>query len=278
MLADNRADAIRYLSTHDNTFIRYFEGHEASVTCLAMHPGDDQFMSCSQDNTVRIWNAKSRQWTGTLYLHHPSLVAYDPSATTFAVASPSCGSVLLYDSRNFEKAPFATFDLIETCRHIDPQSVAQGWTKLEFANDGKTLLVGTRGGGHFVLDAFDGSLKAYLRKPNGGTRRTAPGENPVLAATGSAAAGAGHRSNPSSWESSGDCGYALDGRHVLSGSKRDVLVWDLQASVGDDNAILDPTYVLDDRREAAVLAINPRYNFFATADQEVVFWTPETNA
>ncbi|KAJ2962890.1 hypothetical protein NQ176_g10899 [Zarea fungicola] len=47
-------NAIRYLATHDNSFIRYFEGHEGPVTSLAVHPGSDSFISCSQDNTVRL--------------------------------------------------------------------------------------------------------------------------------------------------------------------------------------------------------------------------------
>jgi COMPASS component SWD2 len=47
-------DSIRYLTTHDNSFVRYFEGHEGAVTCLAMHPGSDDFISCSKDNTIRL--------------------------------------------------------------------------------------------------------------------------------------------------------------------------------------------------------------------------------
>ena len=32
------------------------------------------------------------------------------------------------------------------------------------------------------------------------------------------------------------------------------------------------------KSEAAVLAFNPRYNFFAAADKEVVFWVPDPHA
>ena len=143
----------------------------------------------------------------------------------------------------------------------------KGWTKLEFSNDGKSLLLGTKGNGHFLLDAFEGHLKAYLRKPNGGTRRLAVGES---GATNGA-------SSDSSLESSGDCCFTPDGRYVLSGSKKDVLVWDTMASLGD-NKVLDPTHTLAEKREAAVLAFNPRYNFFATADQELLFWLPDPHA
>ncbi|KAH7131394.1 WD40-repeat-containing domain protein [Dactylonectria estremocensis] len=261
-------DAIRYLATHDNSFIRYFEGHEGPVTNLAVHPGSDNFISCSQDNTVRLWDTQTKNCQGQLFLRAPYLVAYDPSATVFAVGCPSSGTILLYDARNYDKAPFATVDIVEQCRKVDSQCLVKGWTKLEFSNDGKSLLLGTKGNGHFLLDAFEGTLKAFLHKPVGGTRRLAIGENSATNAS---------PSDSSSFESSGDCCFAPDGRYVLSGSKKDVLVWDTLATPGD-NKVLEPSWTLPDKREAAVLAFNPRYNFFATADQELLFWVPDPHA
>lgn len=262
-------DQIRYLATHDNSFIRYFEGHEKSVTCLTMHPGADRFISCGQDDTVRLWQVHSRQWVGMLELKDPTLAAYDPSGRVFAVASPSAGSVLLYDCRNFDKAPFQTIDVVDAVSHLDVNTAMRGWTKLEFSNDGKHILLGTNGHGHFLLDSFSGQLKAYLRRADGGTRRLAPGE--PVATNGTSKTG------PSATESSGECAFTVDGRFVLSGSKKNVLVWDVQQQP-DEQKILDPAHIFEDKREAAVLAFNPRYNFFATADQEVVFWLPDPHA
>lgn len=173
--------------------------------------------------------------------------------------------MLLYDLRNYDKAPFDTIDLIEQGRGVEHSHLVKGWTKLEFSNDGKSLLVGTKGNGHFLLDAFEGTLKAYLRKPSGGARRLAPGED-------GAANGASAES--SRLDSSGDCCFTPDGRFVLSGTKKDVLVWDTR-STPDEYKMLDPTYTLQDKRESAVLAFNPRYNFFASADQELLFWLPD---
>ncbi|KAJ0297048.1 hypothetical protein COL516b_011109 [Colletotrichum fioriniae] len=266
------ANQIRYLATHDNSFIRYFEGHEKSVTDIAIHPGADNFISCSQDNTVRLWNISTKQWCGQLNLNSPYLTAYDPSGQSFAVACTNSGSVLLYDCRNYDKAPFATFDVVDAGRHVDSQFVVRGWTKLEFSNDGKHILVGTRGPGHFVLDAFDGSLKAYLRKPEGGTGRLAAGE------TSSTINGSMLKTDQPTIESSGDCCFSVDGRYVLSGGPKDVLVWDILTPPQNENKTHDATWVLEEKREAAVLAFNPRYNFFATADQDVMFWVPDPHA
>lgn len=264
-------DAIRYLATHDNSFIRYFEGHEASVTDLALHPGTDNFISCSRDDTVRLWNIGTKQWVGKLYLASPYLAAWDPSGNVFGIASPSSASVLLYDHRNYTKAPFATFDLAAQVGPVAGEYLMSGWTHLEFSNDGKFVLVGTRGQYHFLLDSADGTLKALLRKPEGGTRRAGVGEASALT---TAARNGTPTPESQRLESSGECCFAPDGRYVLSGSRKDVLVWDTLATP-NGNKILDPAHVLEEKKEAAVLAFNPRYNMLATADQELMFWLPD---
>ncbi|KAI0097641.1 WD40 repeat-like protein [Nemania sp. FL0031] len=261
-------DAIRYLTTHDNAFIRYFEGHEGAVTNLAMHPGSDDFISCSKDNTVRLWNTGTKHATGILHLNTPYLSAFDPSGQVFAVGSPTSGQILIYDHRNFDKAPVSTFDIIEACASVDTDQLMKGWTKLEFSNDGKSILLGTKGGGHFLLDSFKGHLKAYLRKPDGRSGRLAPGEE--------AAMNGGWNSN--NVESSGDCCFTPDGRFVIGGTKQGVVMWDTLAPLEENSKILSPTYTIEDPRQAAVVAFNPRFNFFATADQEVVFWLPDPHA
>lgn len=255
-----RADAIRYLATHDNSFIRYFEGHQAAVTNLALHPGSDNFISCSLDNSVRLWTMGSKQWIAKLILNNPTLAAWDPSGGVFAIACPSSGSVLLYDYRNYQKAPFSVVDVLKSRGPAEPEHAFQGYTALEFSNDGKHILLGSRLGGHLLLDAFDGSLKAYLRKPGGGTKRLAPGET-----------------EGGTVESSGECCFSPDGRYVISGSRRDLLVWDTLTTPGH-NKVLEPAYTLEEKRETSVVAYNPRYNMIATADQELTFWLPDPHA
>ena len=37
-------DTIRYLSLHDNKYLRYFIGHTKTVVCLSMSPLDDMLV------------------------------------------------------------------------------------------------------------------------------------------------------------------------------------------------------------------------------------------
>ncbi|RDW88751.1 hypothetical protein BP6252_00783 [Coleophoma cylindrospora] len=254
---------IRYLSTHDNNYLRYFEGHEENVTCLSLHPGSDNFLSCSEDNTLRIWDVGSKNVCGVLNLNGANLAAWDPSGNVFAVASAKAGTVLLYDFRYYDHAPFSAFDIYPMAQTYNMSAVGKGWNKLEFSNDGKSILLGTTGRGHFLLDAFDGSMKSFLARERGGTRRLGAGDH--LTADEDLAT------------TSGDCCFSSDGRYVLSGQRKEnVLVWDTLMT--DPERKIKPIHEIEHKGEAAVMGFNPRYNFFATGDKEVVFWTPDLNA
>lgn len=221
-----------------------------------MHPGADTFLSCSLDNSVRLWDVNTPHCTGKLYLTSPYLAAFDPSASVIAIASPSTFSILLYDYRKFDEKPFTTIDVLPLLKDFLPRAIERHWTKLEFSNDGKSLLLGLSGGGHFVLDAFDGAVRALLVRDHG-TRRLAPGQT----AEGIA-------------DSAGDVCFSPDGNFVVSGAgERNVLVYDINMPSATKK--LTPVHELEFRGAAAVVAFNPRFNMFASADKETVFWLPD---
>ena len=64
---------------------------------------------------------------------------------------------------------------------------------------------------------------------------------------------------------------------MLSGSKKDVLVWDTMQPLSG-HKLLDPAFVLEEKTEAAVLGYNHRYHMLASADQELIFWLPNPHA
>lgn len=255
-------DAIRYLGTHDNNYIRYFKGHTNRVTSLSMSPSDDRFLSSSMDNTVKMWDLRSANAQGNLNLHAPYLTSYDPSATVIAIGSPPAQSILLYDLRNYDKPPFATFELEDIEKRFTPygQRPMEGWTKMEFSNNGQYLLVGTTGGGHYLLDAFDGSLKAYLRRPSGPTGRTAPGD--TIPSTDNLG--------------QGDVCFTPDGRYIIggNGSSHGLLVWDSEGE-RQPNKVLEPISELPATKPASVVGYNPRHNLVASADKDVMLWLPD---
>lgn len=254
-------ETIRYLSTHDFQYLRYFKGHTAPVTSLALNPASDTFLSCSLDNTVRLWNLSSPSPQARLNLSTPHLAAYDPSATVIAIASSSTASILLYDLRNYDKPPFSTFDL----RHLSPPANPPTWTKLEFSNDGKSLLLATSApSGHILLDAFKGHLKAYCSYP--------PAKTPFVASRAAPGSSLGALGQ-------GDVCFSADGRYLVggSGAEHDAVVWDTQGNVVEEGErkVLRPMASLPCRGRVSVSEWNPRFNMLATGDREVVFWLPD---
>ncbi|CAK4030013.1 WD repeat [Lecanosticta acicola] len=265
-------DGIRYLSMHDNSFIRYFKGHTARVTNLTLNPSSDQFMSASLDNTVKLWDCRSPNAQGQLNFEAPWLTAYDPSASVIAIASPPAQTVMLYDLRNFDKPPFATFDLLETEKKFAPygQRPGQDWTGVEFSNNGKFLLVSTTGPGHYLLDAFSGDLQKYLHRSSGrDTGHVAPGHD-IFSIQQT-------ENNTPSFVQTSAC-FSPDGRYVVggNGSQNGVLVWDCEAS--GPGELLEPMTDLSSQKPVKAVAYNPRHNLLATADKELMLWLPDPDA
>lgn len=261
-------DGIRYLSMHDNSFIRYFRGHTQRVTSLSMSPGNDVFLSASLDNTVKLWDCRSPTAQGQLDFTAPYLTAFDPSASVMTIASPPAQTIHLYDFRNYDKPPFATFDLLDTEKRYQAshgQKSGAGWTGLEFSNNGKYLLLSTNGPGHYLLDAFSGDLIHYLHRPSGSATRPAPGD--IL-----------NESHPCYLQS--DAAFSPDGQYVISGNggQTGLLVWDLKDTMSGAEKVLEPSCDLPSTKSAAVVAYNPRHNLIASADREVMMWLPDADA
>lgn len=235
-------DTIRYLSLHDNSYIRYFRGHKATVEALEVSPLDDTFLSSSQDNTVRLWDLRSGNCQGQLKTVAPSFLAFDPTAVLFSVGSQVGQDLSLYDVRNFDKQPFSSFKLESGSRALD---------KIEFSNTGKVILVSTLGDVHYLLDSFSGELKAKL-----------VGHAPV---------------HPRLKRSTGHACFSPDGRFVFSGSSdKRLYIWDTLKTPNQDLTIFPMTSIENTAGSSAALtAFNPKSMLLATADTSMTFWLPK---
>ena len=133
------------------------------------------------------------------------------------------------------------------------------WSKLEFANDGKNLLLGTLGSHHYVIDSFKGSLVTRLVRDRG----------PTITKHGVGAGFGGIATT------SGDVCWAPDGRYVIGGSgEKGVCVWDVGKGEPVEGC-LRPMKELEYPKDGATcVAFNPRNSLFATARKEVVCFSP----
>jgi len=151
-------DTLRYLSLHDNHYLRYFKGHRDRVTSLAMSPLDDTFLSASLDSTVRLWDLRTNACQGLIRRTGRACVAFDTQGLIFAVAT-SNNSVRLYDPRSFHEGPFNTFSI--------EHHTALQWSDIKFSNDGKYILLSTTESPIFLIDSFSGAKKqTYTTRVN----------------------------------------------------------------------------------------------------------------
>ncbi|XP_068720349.1 WD repeat-containing protein 82-like [Montipora capricornis] len=141
-------DTIRYLSLHDNKYLRYFTGHTKRVMTLHMSPMDDTFVSGSLDRTLRLWDLRSPNCQGLMHVNGRPVAAFDPEGLIFAAGVDS-EMVKLYDLRSFDKGPFSTF-------HVQNDPNIE-WTGVKFSSDGKMILLATNGGVIHLIDAFQGT-------------------------------------------------------------------------------------------------------------------------
>jgi COMPASS component SWD2 len=226
-----------------------------------MSPANDTFMSCSLDDTMRLWDLKTAHFTSKLLLKGVYLSSYDPTANVIAAASSYSHEVFLYDVRNIDKAPFSTFDLRAYYEHYIGPPETPNWTKLEFSNDGKHILIASATGGHMVVDSFTGQLKAICKRSAPSTRAV-PGPDILTRPTGQ-----------------GDVCFTPDGRFLIGGSGKPdgISVWNLSLLAGSTSTkVLEETVKLPNpdgvKEKAEVCLYNPRYNFIMSGDENLCMW------
>jgi len=142
-------DTIRYLSLHDNKYLRYFPGHTKKVTTMCMSPCDETFISGSLDKSLRLWDLRSPNCQGLIHFSSRPVAAFDPEGLVFSVGTNN-ESLKLYDLRSFDKGPFNTF-------RVANERGEGEWTHLKFSPDGKTMMICSYGAGIKVIDAFHGN-------------------------------------------------------------------------------------------------------------------------
>ncbi|KAG0004817.1 member of Set1p complex, histone methyl transferase [Entomortierella chlamydospora] len=289
-------DTLRYLSLHDNKYIRYFRGHEKKVTALEMSPLDDQFLAGSEE-AVRLWDLRSPNCQGALAVEGRPAIAFDPSGLVFAVAL-GC-TLRLYDVKVFDQGPFDSANIGQSLPLPLNYSTSIYATQLEFSSDGKNILVTTASDAHYVVDAF---------KPANTRFRLI-----------------GHYYNYTGndvFQSGGEACWTPDGKFVVSGSRDgSIYVWDIAKAMADQaagifggagsngsnggingsvsgvpggggaggngqsggllsaNGELRPFKVLKAHGTPShIVAFNPKYLMMVSGSTELAFWEPDPNS
>ncbi|ORZ22120.1 WD repeat domain 82-like protein [Absidia repens] len=252
-------DTLRYLSLHDNKFIRYFRGHKKRVVSLEMSPSDDQFISSSLDGTVRLWDLRSPTCQGMINATGRPIASIDNAGLVFGVGLDS--EVLrLYDIRSFDKGPFATWTITDP---VLPKG-SSTWTSIKFTNDGQHILITTSSHVHYLVHAFEGQIVKRLVGPL--------------------------RNDDKNISCGEEIGLSPDARYAFAGGPDGVVrVWDLLENNDPNNPppMMDasPMAELSSRKGdhnggatmgsgIRVLGFNPSLMMMVSGGNELDFWEP----
>ncbi|EDW03896.1 WD repeat-containing protein 82 [Drosophila grimshawi] len=226
--------AIRCLDLNRHKHVRLLSGHTKRVRALCFQPGSQhQFLSAGWDNRVYIWDLRSSKYTQHFdYLHSP-LVAYDPDGLLFATSSDN-ERIEVHDVRMLSSKP---------CQQFGYKLKKEAkWTQLQFAPDGKTLMVSTDYSGCFSVNAFNGGF--HLDYTGYQNESRLPTQS---------------------------C-YTPDSQFVLAGvDKGRVHVW--SAECGQTVAVLHSNSL----EPVRCLQFNPKQTMFVTSDSMTRFWLSKTN-
>jgi len=231
-------DTIRYLSLHDNKYIRYFPGHSKKVTTLCMSPVDDTFLSGSLDKTLRLWDLRSNNCQGIMNLPSRPVAAFDPEGLIFATGINS-ECIKLYDLRSYDKGPFSNF-LVDSTTSASSEKDGADWTGLKFSPDGRSILIYTNGTAIRLIDAF----KGHVTHTFGGHANV---RGQALEAT-----------------------FSPDAQYLFSGSSDGKLhCWHIETGA--------KTVFSSEKHKGSIhcCQFNPKYMMLATTSDNMAFWIPD---
>jgi COMPASS component SWD2 len=232
---------LRFLSLKTNQYIRYFKGHRARVTSLALSPLSDAFLSASLDDTVRLWDLRSNACQGVMRRAGRSAVQFDALGVVFAVAA-AANTIKLYDPKMFDGGPFAVVELAPQPAPHGGRPTAVQWTDLKFSVDGTLLLANTAHGTVFLFDAFT----YQLRHTFANHLRNAHAVPPRLEAS-----------------------FTPDGKYVLCGADDGaILVYSVASGA------LVTTLAGAHTSPVSALRFNPRFMLMASASTSLALWLP----
>ena len=158
---------LRHWDLYENKIVRNFQGHEGVIVSMDIHPYEDMVLSGSMDRTAMLWDFRKERPLGKFPIYPegtkdlrnivPPVVCFDNLGMVFAMSSGG-SRIHLFDTRNFEKAEFAHFDLAT----ITPSPIKT----LKFSPCGKFILITCYDTSIFTVDSFKGELIAkYPESP-----------------------------------------------------------------------------------------------------------------
>ncbi|XP_017130116.1 WD repeat-containing protein 82 [Drosophila elegans] len=226
--------SIRCLDLEARSCVRLFSGHSKVAHRLVSQPGNDNvFVSVGRDDQVYVWDFRASTHIYHLKQLVSPLCAFDPAGLVLATSTDT-ERIEIHDVRMLGEQPCQKF--------VYQVNDKAKWTQLQFAPNGKSMLLGTDHSWCFSVSAFDGTFQQSFSGYSNQQRQ------PL------------------------DASYTPDSQFILSGADEGrIHIW--RAADGYPVAVLKGNNVGPVR----CLRFNPKATLFVSSDLLLVFWMPMAN-
>ncbi|EDX03479.1 WD repeat-containing protein 82 [Drosophila simulans] len=225
---------IRCLDLNTRHCVRVFGGHAKTINRLASQPGSENvFISAGRDDQVYMWDIRAETHTHRINNLRRPLCAFDP-AGLFLATSSGTEAIQIHDVRMLREKPAQKF--------VYQVNAKANWTQLQFAPNGKSLLLSTDHSWCFSVSPIDGTYQQSFTGYSSKVRL------PL------------------------DATYTPDSQFILSGAHNGrIHIW--RAADGFPVAVLKGNNVGPVR----CIRFNPRATMFVSSDWLLAFWMPMAN-
>nr|AAL90207.1 AT28277p [Drosophila melanogaster] len=225
---------IRCLDLNTRHCVRVFGGHAKTINRLASQPGGENvFISAGRDDQVYMWDIRVKTHTHRIKNLRRPLCAFDLEGLFLATSSGTEG-IQIRDVRMMGGEPSRKF--------VYQVNAKANWTQLQFAPNGKSLLLSTDHSWCFSVSAIDGTYQQSFTGYSNKLRL------PL------------------------DATYTPDSQFILSGAdKGRIHIW--RAADGFPVAVLKG----NNMGPVRCMRFNPRATMFVSSDSRIVFWMPMAN-
>lgn len=243
--SNNDSDhVLKYWDMHENKYLRLLRSHTARTTYISPHPYEDLFLSGSVDKTVLLWDLRQDRPVAKINGQGPSLASFDHQGLVFAacVGQPK---IHLFDTRNYSKGEFTSFDLTPHIKSDDKLVHA-----CQFSPCGKYLLARTSMQ-LILVDAFDGEMihEFPVSAPENAKRDGTPDTGPLPIAS-----------------------FSPDSQYVMSGVPcGDVCIW--STTNAKQVHRLEGHTTTPNR-----VAFSPAHALVVTAAETLAWWIPDSTS
>ncbi len=172
-----RNNDVKYLSLHDNRYLKVFKGHGSDpIRSISMSPINDNFLT-STNRQVMLWSLSSPNSSPIATINLPNyfenvMVSYDGSGVVFGVMATDQRNrnhyLRLYNTAQYSTGPFAemapsvtnlTSAIMKRMPGAPPgfvqKVIRSTWTDFQFSGEGEKILVNTNSDAVFVIDGYN---------------------------------------------------------------------------------------------------------------------------